>query len=90
MTAELISLPSTRSGAPWSARASRRRRHQVLGRTPAADSPVHHLWASLVDVLGAIAGVSLVVGGIGIMNIMLATVTERTQEIGIRRALGAK
>lgn len=56
MTAELISLPSTRSGAPWSARASRRRRHQVLGRTPAADSPVHHLWASLVDVLGAIDG----------------------------------
>src|SRR5207244_12683124 len=37
-----------------------------------------------------IAGISLVVGGIGIMNIMLATVTERTREIGIRRALGGK
>lgn len=53
-------------------------------------STVSEVTSSMTMMLGGIAAISLIVGGIGIMNIMLVSVTERTKEIGIRKAIGAK
>lgn len=53
-------------------------------------STLEETTAMLAVLVGCIAGISLLVGGIGIMNIMLVSVTERTREIGIRKAIGAK
>ena len=76
-----------------------RRRHRILPEMPddvdirnQADivAMASSVTQTFTILLGTVGGISLLVGGIGIMNIMLVTVTERTREIGVRKAIGAK
>ncbi len=77
--------------------AALRLRHRITGEDDFSITSQQEIIDTLEETqetfvifLGAIAGISLLVGGIGIMNIMLVSVTERTREIGIRKAMGAK
>lgn len=63
--------------------------YSILNQKDLMDT-MNQMTGTLTSMLAGIAGISLLVGGIGIMNIMLVSVTERTREIGIRKAIGAK
>lgn len=63
--------------------------YSVINQADQIDT-IDEALGSMTLLMAGIAGISLIVGGIGIMNIMLVTVTERTREIGIRKAIGAK
>lgn len=93
-----VTTPEALPGTEEAIKQMLRRRHQLAERDPddfqvtnitSVGETFQQTTGAISYLLGAIGGISLVVGGIGIMNIMLVSVTERTREIGIRMAIGA-
>jgi putative ABC transport system permease protein len=93
-----VATPEALPAAEEGIRQLLRRRHQLRDADPddfqitnitSVGETFAQTTGAISYLLGAIGGISLVVGGIGIMNIMLVSVTERTREIGIRMAIGA-
>lgn len=82
-------LASIYSSTNSSSADSRNTPYRVFNQEQMKDT-LNSVTSSMSIILGGIAAISLIVGGIGIMNIMLVSVTERTREIGIRKAIGAK
>jgi putative ABC transport system permease protein len=87
---EEVPLVEARSGDLLSQRLGRWERQVKLDTSEARLAQVRGAFSIFKLFLGAITGISLVVGGIGIMNVLVASISERTREIGVRVALGAR